>query len=252
MVDLFFGPATQLSLISAYTNDALIADADDWSMDGMVYALYAQHTLGRNDVGLLLGEIRGDEVIGLTLASYIGPVGVHSDVTYTLPVDPDDEDPFVRAVLGGMWAATPKLTITSEVYQQTVGSPESDGYLSALESERHQRGELWLVGTTYGSVSVSYELGPLVQANTTWLANLVDGSALLVPGVTFSVSDEVQVVVGGFMGLGERPDEVDILNLIDAETGLPLGREERNSALGVNDEFGLYPSSAHVQMKAYF
>lgn len=250
--DLFFGTSGKVSLITAYTDDVVLPDADDWSIDGMVYALYAQHTLGRHDVGVLVGEVRGDEVFGLTLATYAGPVGIHSDVTYTLPVDPKAEDPFVRGVVGAMWTATEDLTITSELYHQTLGAADPDEYLTQLEGDRYRRGELWLVGTTYGSTSLTYQLTPLVHGSATVIGNLADGSALVAPGLTVSVSDEVQMVVGGFVGLGERPDEVSVTDLLNPNTGFPLQGESLNSALGVNDEFGFYPSSAHVQLKAYF
>ena len=58
--------------------------------------------------------------------------------------------------------------------------------------------------------------------------------------------------MGGFVGLGERPDEPDAIDLLDPNTGFPLQGEALNTALGVNSEFGMYPSSAYVQMKAYF
>ena len=252
LLDLFFGVSSTVSLITAYTGDVVLPDAEDWSIDGMVYALYAQHTFGHHDVGVLVGEIRGDEVFGLTVATYAGPVGIHGDVTYTLPVDPEAEDPFVRGVVGALWTVTPDLVITSEVYHQSLGVTSSEDYLTQLEGSRYQRGELWLVGTTYASGTVAYQVTPLVQTTTMLIGNVMDGSALLAPGVTVSVSDEVQLVVGGFVGLGERPDEVQVSDLLDPSTGFPVQGESLNAALGVNDEFGFYPSSAYVQMKAYF
>jgi hypothetical protein len=250
--DLFFGTSTKMSLITAYTDEQLIADTDDWHVNGMAYALYAQHTFGRHDLGILLGEIRGDEVVGLTLATYAGSVGIHSDVTYTLPVDPEEEDPFIRGVVGAMWSATDELIFTSELYHQTVGVTDPKDYLTQLSGERYQRGELWLVGTTYGSASVSYQVTPLVQGSASLIGNFFDTSALFAPGINVSISDEVQLVMGGFMGLGERPDELSLIDLVDPSTGFPLQGQALNSALGVNSEFGFYPSSAHLGLKAYF
>ena len=252
LLDLFFGVSSKASLITAYTGDVVLSDADDWSVDGMVYALYAQHTLGQHDVGILVGEMRGDEVLGLTVATYAGPVGIHGDVTYTLPAEPDEEDPFVRGVVGALWTITPDVVLTAEVYHQSLGVTSPEDYLTQLESERFQRGELWLVGTTYASGTLAYQATPLIQSTATLIGNVVDGSALLAPGVTVSVSDEVQLVVGGFVGLGERPDELQVTDLLDPVTGFPIQGESFNTALGVNDEFGFYPSSAYVQMKAYF
>ena len=54
----------------------------------MVYVLYGQHTVGRSDIGLMLGEVRNDAVVGLTIASSIGPVAVHADAPTRSPTRP--------------------------------------------------------------------------------------------------------------------------------------------------------------------
>lgn len=249
--DLYFGTSSQLSLITAYADEDPVVDAEDWAVDGMVYVLYGQHTVGRSDVGLMLGEVRNDAVVGLTIASSIGPVAVHADATYTQPDSPE-EDPFVRGVVGALWAATGDLTLSGELYHQSLGAENPDGYLSQLRTERYARGELWLAGQTYASGSVSYQVTPLILGTVAVIANAADGSALLAPNAAVSVSDEVQIVVGGFTGLGRRPAAVDQSDLVDSETGFPLGGDELYSSLGVRNEFGLYPSSVYLQMKAYF
>lgn len=249
--DLFFGTSSQLSLMAAYADEAPVVDAEDWAVDGMVYAVYGQHTVGRSDIGLMVGEIRNDAVYGLTVASSIGPVAVHADATFTQPDSPD-EDPFVRGVVGALWAATSEMTLMGEVYHQSLGAENPDGYLSQLATERYARGELWLAGQTYASGSVSYQLTPLILGTVAVIGNASDGSALVAPNASISVSDEVQIVVGGFMGRGERPAIVDALDLLDPETGLPITGDDLYSSLGVRSEFGLYPSSAYLQMKAYF
>ena len=149
--DLFFGMSTQVSLITAYVHPEVIGDAEDWGVDGMVYALYAQRTFWRHDLGLLLGEIRGDEVVGLTIASYAGPVALHGDFTYTHPADTDEEDAFFRGVVGAMWLATAKTSLTAELYHQTLGVTDPKDYLGQLSGDRYLRGELWTAGTTYAS-----------------------------------------------------------------------------------------------------
>lgn len=249
--ELFFGMSTQISAIAAYVHPDPLADAEDWAVEGMAYALYAQHTFWRNDVGLLLGEIRGDEVLGLTVASYAGPVGLHSDVTYTLPAE-DDEDPFLRAVVGALWMPRGGTTLSGEVYHQTLGVSEPADYLTQLSGERYTRGELWLAGRTYASVSLGQEITPLIQSSLAVIANVAEPSALVAPGITVSVSDEVQLAVGGFAGVGERPDEGSIEDLLDPKTGALLEGDALNEAMGLNSEFGFYPASAYVQLKAYF
>ena len=250
VADLFFGMSTQISAIAAYVHPEPLSDAEDWGVEGMAYALYAQHTFWRNDVGLLLGELRGDEVLGLTVASYAGPVGLHGDVTYTLPAD--DEEPFLRAVVGGLWMPRGGTTLSAEVYHQTLGVTEPADYLTQLSTARYTRGELWLAGRTYGAVTLGQEITPLIQGSLAVIANVAEPSALVAPGITVSVSDEVQLAVGGFAGVGERPDEGSLEDLLDPRTGALLEGAELNEAMGLNSEFGFYPASAYVQLKAYF
>lgn len=249
--DLFFGMSTQISAITAYVHPDPLADAEDWAVAGMAHVLYAQHTFWRNDVGLLLGEIRGDEVLGLTVASYAGPVGLHGDVTYTLP-DDDDEEPFLRAVAGALWMPRGGTTLSGEVYHQTLGATEPADYLTQLSTERYTRGELWLAGRTYASVSLGQEITPLLQGSLAVIANVAEPSALIAPGISVSISDEVQLAAGGFAGVGARPDEGSLEDLLDPETGSLLEGAALNEAMGLNSEFGFYPASAYVQLKAYF
>ena len=61
------------------------------------------------------------------------------------------------------------------------------------------------------------------------LANLQDGSGLLLPSLDVSVSDEVAWTSGAYLGGGAAPDHD-----------------------GLQSEFGLYPSMVFTQMRAYF
>ena len=52
----------------------------------------ANGTFGMTDISLFGGMVRSDSVIGTGVASSIGAVGLHSDVTLTIP-ESDEEDP---------------------------------------------------------------------------------------------------------------------------------------------------------------
>ena len=143
-------------------------------------------------------------------------------------------------------------TLSGEVYHQTLGVTEPADYLTQLSTERYTRGELWLAGRTYASVSLGQEITPLIQSNLAVIANVTEPSALVAPGISVSVSDEVQLAVGGFAGVGERPDEGSLEDLLDPKTGAILEGDALNEAMGLNSEFGFYPASAYVQLKAYF
>jgi hypothetical protein len=228
-LDAFLGMSTQLSSIVSY--------AGDWDRSGMIGIFYAKKTVGPVDLSTLLGSVRSDGVLGLGISSSVGAVGIHSDWTLTIP---EEEDPFVRGVVGVFARPLERSTLTSELYIQTLGAESTEDYLDFLSSDRYGRGELWLMGRYYGALSWSQEFSPLITANIATTVNIEDGSLFVSPSSSISVSDEVQIALGGFVGIGDRPISPELIDLI---TGVDIETPS---------EFGLYPSMFFVQMRAYF
>lgn len=67
----------------------------------MTLAATGQTTVGVTDVGGFAGLLRGELVLGGTVVTSVGPVGLNSDVAVTFP-KADDQDPFACAVLGAL------------------------------------------------------------------------------------------------------------------------------------------------------
>jgi hypothetical protein len=66
------------------------------------------------------------------------------------------------------------------------------------------------------------------------------------------VADDADVVFGGYAGLGQAPDEVD-LDVAVGASGLTLVPPSGAALAGsVNSEFGLYPAMGYVQVRTYF
>ncbi|MEQ1503250.1 MAG: hypothetical protein ABMB14_13520 [Myxococcota bacterium] len=235
-VDVFAGTAGRFTAVAAY--------AGSWDLDGTVLAAHGQVTVGVTDLRVLVAEVHADEVGGLGVTTAIGPVGAHLDATITGP--DGGGDPFVRAVAGADGRPTAKSTVAAELYVQTLGAAAPRDYLLEALDPRFVRGELWLLGRYYAAVTGAYELTPLVTPSVALIANLADPSVLVAPSVQWSVGDESLVAVGATIGAGRRPDPVDPADLV----GLPPA--EALGAYGVRSEFGTYPVSAFLQMKAYF
>ncbi len=240
-VDGFFGAGGRLSGVAAYRGD--------WDLDGMIYLTEGQFTVGVTDLHGMLGEVHGEHMMGLGVASSVGAVGLHSDATLTLP---EDEDAFVRAVVGMDWRPTKKTTLSVEAYLQTLGATEPEEYLVLALDDRFSRGEIQQLGRTYLGAAIQHELGPLTQASLTGFANLEDKSALLSPSLACSVADNAELLVGAFLGLGARPEEVDLMDLVDPVSFQPLPKEEAARRLGVQTEFGMVAPTFFVQMKSAF
>ena len=64
---------------------------------------------------------------------------------------------------------------------------------------------------------------------------------MLSPGLSLSVSDEVQLVAGGYFGVGERPKTTSVTEVLI-----------NPDALVIESEFGMMPGSGFIQLKSYF
>ena len=230
-IDQYFGMSTQIT--------GLVAYAGNWDKEGLIGVLNANTTVGWTDLSLFAGMVRSDMVLGTGLATSIGAVGLYGDLTYTLP-DSEDEDAFVRTEVGAMWQPFERSTVSGEVYYQSVGVSDAEDYLEFASSERFARRELWLMGQTYASVSWMQELTSITGGSFATIVNLNDQSLMLMPSVSVSVSDEVSLVAGGYIGIGDEPDAI-------SATELMLFVEP-----GLNSEFGMMGTTAFVQLKAYF
>ena len=236
-VERYFGMAGQITGVVAY--------AGSWDVEGLTAVLNANGTFGWTDVSLFGGMVRSDRVLGTGVATSIGAVGLHSDVTLTMPsstnTNTDVEDPFVRLTTGAFWRPFPTSSVTVEYYYQSVGADNVADYLQFAQSDRYARGELWVMGQHYTSLAWAQEITALSSGSLAIIGNVVDASALVSPSLSLSVSDEVQLVAGGYIGIGERPKTTSVTEiLLDSD------------ALQVQSEFGMMPGSGFVQLKSYF
>ncbi len=240
-LDAWFGTGGEVTATSAYRGD--------WDLDGTVHALYAQQTVGLWDLGLFGGLVQGDRVGGTSVAGSIGPVSLHSDASVTIPRQEND-DPFVRAVVGAQGSIQGTTLLAGEVYIQTNGATDPSDYLDQYAGPRYQRAELWLAGRSYAAMSVTREIQPVLSGSVVVIANLEDPSALIGPGLNWSVSDNVSANLGAYLGLGERPRPYQIE---DYDTPIEAGQEALKLAEDpFRSELGTIPTTVFASMQAWF
>ena len=250
-VDAYFGMAGQVTGVVAYTGKTYLYEAPapgESTAERVSAAAYGQTTFGVTDLGLFYGFIKGDHVVGATMVTGVGPVGVTADAAVTVPRPELGEPVFFRGVVGVNGRPTGTTTLAGEVYVQTFGSTDAADLFDTLGSERAARGEVWQAGLVYAALSVSQEITPLLIGCLGAIGNLTDPSVLLTPSVSWSIAGNVDAVFGGYVGLGARPEgrTLDLDNLPDAPTADDL------SVLTPRSEFGTYPATVFVQLRAYF
>jgi len=105
----------------------------------------------------------------------------------------------------------------------------ADVYLDAP----YREGWVFLGSSTYGVVTVSKELHPLVQGDCAGIVNLVDGSTLWQPRLTVSTGDDTDIAVYGWIATGESP-------------------KRKGFDVEIRSEFGMMPGGAGFYARWFF
>jgi hypothetical protein len=211
----------------------------DISADGSAVLPRVDLTLGTTRVGVMAGWVRRDVVCGADLFVDLGSgADFHAEATVThVPIvarRPYGHADFIRAAAGFSQTLTAKLHLVTEAYWNGAGAPDVEDYVSELESERFQAGEVYNVGQLYAGASAVWDVHPLVELTATALVNAKDPSALAALGARYNVARNVLLLAGAF---------------------LPVGRTVRLNGAGqpeARSEFGLYPFQYYVDAKIYF
>ncbi len=243
--DFWIGATGHISAVAALVGE--------WDLEGLLVAGHGGFTVGLFDIGFFAAKVHSDAVFGFDTSGSIGPVGVRSDFTVTVP---KDDDPFVRGVIGASLYWPWGLSLSGELYAQSVGTHEPDEYMDVARTDRFERGELWTMGHFYGALSADWEVMPLIHVNLAAIVNFLDPSLFLGPGFSWSVASNADLVAGAFIPIGRRPAEMEEEDLyeIDETTGMItfLDEDEIIDLFEPRSEFGLMPYQAYVQMKLYF
>ena len=239
-LDFWMGATGHLTAVAALVGD--------WDLEGLLVAGHGGFTVGLFDIGFFAAKVHTDAVLGFDTSGSLGPVGVRSDFTVTVP---KEGDPFVRGVIGASLYWPWGLSLSGELYAQSIGTHEPDEYMDIARLDRFERGELWTMGHFYGALSANYEVMPLIHVSLAAIVNFLDPSLFLGPGFSWSVASNADLVFGGFFAIGERPEEMEVEDLLDDDY-MPLGADEIIDKFEPNSEFGLSPHQAYVQLKMYF
>jgi len=234
---------------------AVVGVVDSFDSEGLFAVGTGGFTLGLFDLNLLLAYQHSDLVVGLSTQGSVGPVGVHADLAVTAPIagedDDDREDPFARVVVGADIRTNFGLTVMAELYGQTLGTKDPGDYITVALSDRFARGDLWTMGHLYVALTLAQEILPILSVSMFAVMNVLDPSVLLGPSLSWSVAQNADFVVGGFVSVGKRPEELTVFDLLHPD-GTPMSAEEAAEVIEPGSEFGLAGHQAYAQLKLYF
>jgi hypothetical protein len=214
--------------------DVVAAGQGDDLPDDFSAAVLARLHFGLSDFGLMAGSFHTDSVVGGFVTTDVRGTGLRAELALTDSGDARDaeidRERFVRATFGVDRQLTGTLTLTGEVAWNGFGADDADDYAWIAGSDRVRRGEVTSLGRRYAGASLAWQLHPLVNCSAAVLANLGDGSVLLQPTASWSVSDAVSALFGLYWGVG---DDLD-----------PDGR--------LGSEFGGVPLTVWASVQAFF
>lgn len=205
---------------------------EGWDLALQGGKVYGGYQLG----GGTAGEFKTIEV--RMEAAYLwaedGPPLATIDTTPAVFIFPDSfiKDNFTGVIgLGRRFENS--LTIESEYLFNGLG--ESGAYRLGPALIRYANGAMFHMSRNVLGVTASYEILPIVTGRLTGLISLDDGSFQIQPGVTWSVSDEIDLLAGAVVSGGKEAWEWPL-------GGLPVFRSE----------FGTFSDFYYVEVKAYF
>ncbi len=150
------------------------------------------------DASLVVGRLRGLDIVGMDVASQIGDVGIRAEAAR---LNPGGGSGFNRWMTGADYAFANGLTLSAELYYNGAGSRDPAGYdLAGLRSERVTN-----LATRYAGLYASYEITPLLKWMTYAVLNADDRSHAVDSRLVRSIGPAADLTFGvqhftGFAG----------------------------------------------------
>ncbi len=214
--------------------DVVMAQQGSEFDDDFSAAALRRWDVKNSDVGLMGGYFHSDWVAGGFFVTELWGNGIRGELSYTDSGDERDAEidraSFWRASVGIDKQLNPDLNLIIELAWNGFGSSDPSDYLRILQSDRVMRGEVNAVGRLYSGLSLSWQVHPLLTVGGAALLNVDDGSVLLQPTGTWSISDNGVVQFGLIVGLGRGV----------SETG------------DLGSEYGAAPTTVWGAFKVYF
>lgn len=219
--------------------DAVLRPADVGEETTITAVLRAGTRLGPWQVGAWAGAVH-DRAAGAVSAT-VTTAGTAFRAEATVRDEPD----------GSVWRAAAgadrnvsllgrDLYLAAEYQYDGFGAVSGADLVATVGSDAFRRGELQVLGRHEVALQASWQATPLLAAEGLVLWNASDGSLLLSPAASLSLSNEVEGRAGLYLGFGPE--------ILPPPPG-PVGSDP--PALPAS-EYGVVPASLYVSVAAWF
>lgn len=192
------------------------------------------------EISVWAGILHNGPAGAMGLSGALGATALRGE----LSLREDAKDLALRGTIGvdrryGLFARDLYLVI--EYQHDEFGASKASDLLNVVLSDPFARGELQVLGRDEVAGQASYQVHPLVDATLLTLWNLNDMSLLIAPGGSYSISNDVTLQAGLYLGFGD-----DISQMSDTPTPPISPRPELPS------EYGITPTTAWLSVTAFF
>ncbi|MHB9028179.1 MAG: hypothetical protein ACYC9O_05380 [Candidatus Latescibacterota bacterium] len=204
--------------------EIIAVGAEEWEQSALVGKVRA--SVLAQDIVALGGRFRERGFGGLAWEGEIDPFAIWGELG--LFERKPGEEPF----FGGWSEAAFSGIIGTDVFvpydiragfalmYQDFGARDPEDLLAAYAAAPVREGWVFLGSAGYAVLTANRQLTPLATVNLSGLVNLVDGSTLWQPQVTFSVSDNSDLSLYGWIGSGPGPRTEGLIITPRSEFGL--------------------------------
>ncbi len=182
------------------------------------------------DLALQGGKVYGGYHLGAGLSGVVGPLEVRAEGTGFWPLPDDPVRQHFLGVVGVGKYFDSSLNLQLEYLYNGVGDTPNLGAAFALV----EAGRALQVSEHVLGGLVAYDLFPLLNGALATVLSASDGSALILPQLEYSVSDESALTLGAMVAVGRRP------------------RAGAGPIPELQSEFGTYPDFYFMQYRVYF
>ena len=169
-------------------------------------------SMGGADLDLLLAHHYQDNVIGIGIEAPLGDAAWRWDITQTrLNKKSLNVRRYFSTVLNvdysWAWFGKNWYGFLETYYEGLSRNDYQDALADNALSQRIQRGEMFTLGSWYGSAHISVTLTPLLTTSLTGIMNLKDHSMMWLPQLVYSITNNMQFTTSASISQGKKQTE---------------------------------------------
>ena len=229
--DVLLGELSQISITGVFGYGPDSSSSNGWSnspaLDRSSFLTRVVSTRSNFEWALLGGKVANKNIIGASLqGDMFDWLGIRGEGHYAIPEDNSDND--FEFSIGIEHRFQNDITLQGEFFHHGTGSDSVGDY---EEGNVTIEAALPYLARWYTAVGIGYQATPLLVIDGVAVTNLIDGSNLFSFNAVYSLSNEAE---------------------LSFALAVPTGRRTKNNSKTIQSEFGLYPSSANIEVRMFF